>query len=73
MLVLGTTRAAPEPGRPSGTMGPVARACLRLAQCPVVVVAPVCQPPARREDEQPVPHASRPADPAASILAPAAR
>jgi nucleotide-binding universal stress UspA family protein len=40
MLVLGTTRPAPEPGEPPPAMGPVARACLRLAPCPVVVVAP---------------------------------
>jgi nucleotide-binding universal stress UspA family protein len=66
MLVLGTTRATPEPGQPSATMGPVARACLRLAHCPVVMVAPGYQPSPRREDG---PHASRPAEPADSMLA----
>lgn len=40
MLVLGTTRLTPEPGQPPPPMGPVARACLSLAHCPVVVVAP---------------------------------
>lgn len=40
MLVLGTTRLTPEPGQPPPAMGPVARACLSLAHCPVVVVAP---------------------------------
>jgi len=40
MLVLGTTRPVPEPGKPPPAMGPVARACLCLAHCPVVVVAP---------------------------------
>ena len=38
MLVLGTGRPALRPGQPSPAMGPVARACLRLAPCPVVVV-----------------------------------
>jgi nucleotide-binding universal stress UspA family protein len=45
MLVLGTTRPVPKPGEPPPAMGPVARACLRLAHCPVVVVAPDDQPP----------------------------
>jgi nucleotide-binding universal stress UspA family protein len=45
MLVLGTTRPAAEPGGPLPAMGPVARACLRLAHCPVVVVAPDDQLP----------------------------
>ena len=40
MLVLGTTRPEQQPGQPPLAMGPVARACLRLAHCPVVVVAP---------------------------------
>jgi nucleotide-binding universal stress UspA family protein len=40
MLVLGTTKPVPHPGEPPPAMGPVARACLRLAHCPVVVVAP---------------------------------
>lgn len=44
MLVLGTTRPAPESGLPPRVMGPVARDCLRLAHCPVVVVAPDDQP-----------------------------
>lgn len=37
MLVLGTTRPGRQPGQPTLAMGPVARACLRLAHCPVVV------------------------------------
>jgi nucleotide-binding universal stress UspA family protein len=40
LLVLGTTRPAPQPGQPAQAMGPVARPCLRLAHCPVVVVSP---------------------------------
>lgn len=40
MLVLGTTRPERQPGQPTLAMGPVARTCLRLAHCPVVVVAP---------------------------------
>jgi nucleotide-binding universal stress UspA family protein len=44
LLVLGTTRPAPQPGQPPQAMGPVARACLRLARCPVVVVAPDDRP-----------------------------
>jgi nucleotide-binding universal stress UspA family protein len=40
MLVLGTTRLAHAPGQPPPPMGPVARACLSAAHCPVVVVAP---------------------------------
>ncbi len=40
MLVLGTTRPDGAAGQPSRAMGPVARACLRSAHCPVVVVAP---------------------------------
>jgi nucleotide-binding universal stress UspA family protein len=40
MLVLGTTRPERQPGQPPPAMGPVARTCLRLAPCPVVVVAP---------------------------------
>ena len=39
MLVLGTTRPDCGAGQPSRGMGPVARACLRSAHCPVVVVA----------------------------------
>lgn len=45
MLVLGTTRPERQPGQPPLAMGPVARTCLRLARCPVVVVAPD-EPPA---------------------------
>jgi nucleotide-binding universal stress UspA family protein len=37
MLVLGRTVHAPEPYRPAG---PVIRACLRAASCPVVVISP---------------------------------
>ena len=37
MLVLGTTRPGRQPGQPTLAMGPVARTCLRLAHCPVVV------------------------------------
>ena len=40
MLVLGTTRLDRGTGEPSRGIGPVARACLRLAHCPVVIVAP---------------------------------
>jgi nucleotide-binding universal stress UspA family protein len=40
MLVLGTTRPASQAGQPPQAMGPVARPCLRLAHCPVVVVSP---------------------------------
>src|SRR6516225_6161997 len=34
LLVLGTTRPAPQPGQPPQAMGPVARTCLQLARCP---------------------------------------
>jgi nucleotide-binding universal stress UspA family protein len=44
LLVLGTTRPAVQPGQPPQQMGPVARACLRLAHCPVVVVSPDNRP-----------------------------
>lgn len=37
MLVLGRTVHAPEPYRPAG---PVIRACLRAARCPVVIIGP---------------------------------
>lgn len=40
MLVLGTTRPERQPGQPPPAMGPVARTCLRLAPCPVVIIAP---------------------------------
>ena len=44
LLVLGTTRPAPQPGQPPQAMGPVARPCLRQAHCPVVVVSPDDRP-----------------------------
>jgi len=44
LLVLGTTRAAHRSGQPPQAMGPVARDCLRLAHCPVVVVCPGDRP-----------------------------
>jgi nucleotide-binding universal stress UspA family protein len=44
LLVLGTTRPRPQPGQPPQAMGPVARPCLRLAHCPVVVVSPEDRP-----------------------------
>jgi nucleotide-binding universal stress UspA family protein len=37
MLVLGRTAHAPDPYRPAG---PVIRACLRAARCPVVIITP---------------------------------
>lgn len=40
MLVLGTSRADHEPGQPAPAVDSVARDCLCLACCPVVVVAP---------------------------------
>jgi len=40
MLVLGTARFARGTGQPPRAVGPVTRACLRFAPCPVVVVAP---------------------------------
>jgi nucleotide-binding universal stress UspA family protein len=43
MLVLGTNRFARGSG-PAPALGPVARDCLRLAHCPVVVIAPEEQP-----------------------------
>ena len=52
MLVLGSTRPAHEPGQPPPGVDPVARDCVRLAGCPVVVVVPDDQQagadPARR-------------------------
>jgi nucleotide-binding universal stress UspA family protein len=44
LLVLGTTRPTRQPGQPPQAMGPVARACLRLACCPVVIVSPDNRP-----------------------------
>ncbi|MGH3153276.1 MAG: universal stress protein [Streptosporangiaceae bacterium] len=40
MLVLGSTRQACEPGQPPPAIDPVARDCLSLASCPVVIVGP---------------------------------
>ena len=40
MLVLGSARPAHEPGQPPPGVDPVARDCVRLAGCPVVVVVP---------------------------------
>jgi nucleotide-binding universal stress UspA family protein len=41
LLVLGGGQAAEQAaGRPSADLGPVARACLRAAPCPVVTVSP---------------------------------
>jgi nucleotide-binding universal stress UspA family protein len=40
LLVLGTSRPAIQPDQPPQAIGPVARACLRRAHCPVVMVAP---------------------------------
>lgn len=40
MLVLGADRPARTPGQPAPALGPVARTCLRVARCPVVVIAP---------------------------------
>lgn len=79
MLVLGTTRPAVQSGQPPGSMGPVARACLRLAHCPVVVVAPDDQQPrqphaprhGRETLRQSAPQAAE--QPAASMLESAAR
>ena len=49
LLVLGTTRPRPQPGQPPQAMGPVARPCLRLAHCPVVVVSPEDRPAGERD------------------------
>ena len=51
MLVLGTTRLAGEPGQSPGALGPVARACLRLARCPVVVVTSGDETPGQERRE----------------------
>lgn len=40
MLVLGASRPAAQPGQPPLAPGPVTRACLLRASCPVVLVAP---------------------------------
>jgi nucleotide-binding universal stress UspA family protein len=71
MLVLGTTRPAMVSGQAADGMGPVARACLRLSHCPVVVVAPDYQLP----EHAPAPrsgHLSEQA-PADNVLETAAR
>jgi nucleotide-binding universal stress UspA family protein len=44
LLVLGTARPTRRSGQPPQAMGPVARVCLRLAPCPVVVVSPADRP-----------------------------
>jgi nucleotide-binding universal stress UspA family protein len=74
MLVIGTTRPAAQPGQPPAPMGPVARACLHLAHCPVVIVAPGDRLPGPAPEPPlgevtPRPRAPEPAPPA---LAPAA-
>lgn len=46
MLVLGTASDTPGTGRP---LGPVIRACLRRATCPVVVISAAKEPAQRRE------------------------
>jgi len=46
MLVLGTASDSPGPGRP---VGPVIRACLRRATCPVVVISAAQDPGQHRE------------------------
>jgi nucleotide-binding universal stress UspA family protein len=78
MLVLGTTRPHGAPGGPHPAMGPVARACLCLAHCPVVVVAPDDQLPghstARRHGRvAPVRHSAQTAERPTVPLAAAAR
>jgi nucleotide-binding universal stress UspA family protein len=45
MLVLGTSRDVPGAGR---SAGPVIRACLRRAACPVVIISAALVPPQRR-------------------------
>ena len=52
MLVLGTASDTPGPGRP---VGPVIRACLRRATCPVVVISAAKDPGKHREDSVRVP------------------
>jgi nucleotide-binding universal stress UspA family protein len=71
MLVLGTTRPTPQRDQPPGAMGPVARACLRQAHCPVVIVAPDVQPWHAPEHVTPRQRVPQAAD-QASALAPAA-
>jgi len=52
MLVLGTASDTPGPGR---SVGPVIRACLRRATCPVVVISAAQDPEQHREDAVKVP------------------
>jgi nucleotide-binding universal stress UspA family protein len=52
MLVLGTASDTPGPGRP---VGPVIRACLRRATCPVVVIGAAQDPEQHRESPVKVP------------------
>jgi nucleotide-binding universal stress UspA family protein len=75
MLVLGTTRPAAQPGVPPGGMGPVARACLRMSHCPVVVVAPEDPHGSQRRHGHVTQRnrASQEAEPPVSVLETAAR
>jgi len=52
MLVLGTASDTPGPGR---SVGPVIRACLRRATCPVVVISAAQDPEQHRGDAVKVP------------------
>lgn len=52
MLVLGTASDTPGPGR---SVGPVIRACLRRATCPVVVISASQDPGQHRENPVKVP------------------
>jgi nucleotide-binding universal stress UspA family protein len=52
MLVLGTASDTPGAGRP---LGPVIRACLRRATCPVVVISAAQDPGQRNEGPVRVP------------------
>jgi nucleotide-binding universal stress UspA family protein len=52
MLVLGTASDTPGAARP---LGPVIRACLRRATCPVVVISAAQDPGQRRESPVRVP------------------
>ena len=53
LLVLGTTRSAGGPGQPPPAVDPVARDCVRLAACPVVVVASGDEPAGGAPARQP--------------------
>jgi hypothetical protein len=55
MLVLGTT--ADMPGA-AWSPGPVTRACLRRAPCPVVVISAGQEPPTQRDGSHDAAHAS---------------